>query len=482
MGGSTSWSAIGQRRHSVAKDLRTYLNKVRGMGSQYYVEATRPLSWKYEPCILQEKLAEQGRFPVIYCPRIEGSKIPLVTNLFGSYESLGLAIDTDGAADKPAILKEYIRREMEKQPVRPVSASEAPVKEIILTGDQADLGLLPIPLHQEKDAGRYINIGCMICKHPDTGMPNIGVYRHQVRSGNTLGAMLVPMHHAAYIARRYAELGKPMEVVVIVGHHPAVVIGSCGRGGGLHENELEIVGGVLGESIEVVRGETVDLPVPARAEIAIEGLINPEESITDGPFGEFTHYYGDEKKANLIHVTAITMRKDAIFHDLDNAHREHNYTVTLPNESHTYSAVQKVVPSLLAVHYPWTGVAEFHVYVSIKKRLQGEGKFAGMAALASNPGLKMAIVVDEDVNIYDEGDIMWAIATRLQADRGIDYVPFVEGESLDPASYGETRYEKGDMNTKCIVDVTKPIGVKFPERIMPPTKEWEAFRLADCLK
>ena len=95
----------------MAKDLRTYLDKVRQMGPQYYVEATRPLSWRFEPCILQEKLAEQGRFPVIYCPQIEGSKLPLVTNLFGSYESLGLAIDIDKKAGKPAILKEYIRRE-----------------------------------------------------------------------------------------------------------------------------------------------------------------------------------------------------------------------------------------------------------------------------------------------------------------------------------------------------------------------------------
>ena len=105
-----------------------------------------------------------------------------------------------------------------------------------------------------------------------------------------------------------------------------------------------------------------------------------------------------------------------------------------------------------------------------------------MAALASNPGLKMAIVVDEDVNIYDDGDIMWAIATRLEADRGIDCIPFVEGESLDPGSYGETRHEKGDMNTKCIVDATKPIGVQYPERIAPPAKEWGAFRLEDYLK
>ena len=466
----------------MAKDLRTYLKKVREMGPEYYVEAKRPLSWKFEPCILQEKLAEQGRFPVIYCPQIEGSKLPLVTNLFGSYESLGLAIDIEKKAGKPAILKEYIRRETEKQPARLVSTSEAPVKEVILKGEDVDLGLLPIPLHQERDSGRYINIGCMICKDPDTGMPNIGVYRHEVRSRNTLGAMLVPIHHAAYIARRYAELHEPMEVVLFIGHHPAVVIGACCRGGGPNENELEIVGGVLGESVEMVKGETVDVPLPARAEIAIEGVIDPQEFVTDGPFGEFTRYYGDEKKVNVIHVTAITMRKDAIFHDLDNAHREHNYAVTLPNESNTYNAVQKAVPSVLAVHYPWTGVGEFHAYVSIKKRIQGEGKFAGMAALASNPGLKMAIVVDEDVNIYDEGDIMWAIATRLQADHGIDCIPFVEGESLDPVAYGETRYEKGDMNTKCIIDATKPIGVQFPDRIVPPQKEWDAFKLEEYLK
>jgi 2,5-furandicarboxylate decarboxylase 1 len=155
---------------------------------------------------------------------------------------------------------------------------------------------------------------------------------------------------------------------------------------------------------------------------------------------------------------------------------------SLPNESKTFNVVQKAVPSVLAVHYPWTGVGEFHTYISIKKRLQGEGKFAGMAALASNPGLKMAIVVDEDVNIYDEGDVMWAIATRLQADRGIDYIPFVEGESLDPAAYGEARHDKGDMNTKCIIDATKPIGVQFPDRIVPPQKEWDAFKLEEYLE
>jgi len=452
------------------------------MGSEYYVEAKKPLSWRFEPCILQEKLAELGRFPVIYCPRIEGSKIPLITNLFGSYESLGLAIDIDKIAGKPAILKEYIRREMERNATTSVLPSAAPVKEVIIKGKDVDLGLLPIPLHQEKDSGRYINIGCMICKDPDTGMPNIGVYRHEVRSKNTLGAMFVPIHHAAYLARRYAELNKPMEVVLFIGHHPAVVIGACCRGGGPNENELEIVGGALGESLEVTSGETVDIPVPARAEIAIEGVIDPHVFVNDGPFGEFTRYYGAEKRVNVINVTAFTMRKDAIFHDLDNAHREHNYSVTLPNESNTYNTIQKVVPSVQAVHYPWSGVGEFHVYVSIKKSIQGEGKFAGIAALASNPALKLAIVVDDDVNIYDEGDVMWAIATRFQADQGISYIPFVEGDNLDPAAYGEMRYDKGNMNTKCIIDATKPIGVPFAERIVPPKKEWDAFNLHEYLK
>jgi len=466
----------------MSKDLRQFLKVVKELGPDFYVEVKRPLKPKFEPCVIQEKLAKEGRFPVIYCPQIEGSKLPLVTNLFGSYEMLGLALDVDARKmGKAEVLKEYRKREADTKPPQMVPASEAPVKEVILQGKEVDLSLLPIIHHQDGDSGKYITIGSMICKDPDTGIPNVAVYRHEVKGKDRLGCMLVPVHHAAYIARRCAELSKPMEVVLSVGHHPAVTIGACSTGD-INENELELIGGLLGEPLQVTPAETVDLPVPARAEIAIEGVIDPHNVVTDGPFGEFTHYYGGEASCYIIQVTAITMRQDAIYHDLDNAHREHNYASVLANESNTYNVIKRAVPAVKAVHFPWTGLCEFHVYVSIKKRIQGEGKFAGLAALTANAELKLAVVVDEDIDVYDEEEVLWAVCTRVQGDLDVSTIPWVAGADLDPSCYDETRFKRGAMTTKMIIDATKPVELPFATRITPPRALWDSMRLDNYLR
>jgi len=466
----------------MSKDLRQFLELAKKMGPDFYVEVKKPLKPKYEPCVIQEKLAKEGRFPVIYCPQIEGSKLPLVTNLFGSYEMLGLAIDVDARKmGKAEIIKEYHKRETDFKPTKTVPASEAPVKEVVLKGKDVDLNLLPIIHHQECDSGKYINVGSMICKDPDTGIPNVAIYRHEMKGKDVLGGMFVPVHHAAYIARRYAELGKPMEVVIIIGHHPAISIGACSTGD-IKDNELELIGGLLGEPLEVTSGETVDIPVPARAEIAIEGVIDPRTMGTDGPFGEFTHYVGPEASCYIIKVTAITMRKDAIYHDLDNAHREHNFCSVLPNESHNFEAIKRAVPTVQAVHLPWSGLCEFHVYASIKKRVQGEGMFTGLAILAANAEVKLAVIVDEDVDVYNEEDVLWAITTRVQADQDVAIIPRVSGADLDPSCYDETRLKRGAMTTKMIIDATKPVQAKFAPRITPPKELWDSMKLEDYLK
>lgn len=466
----------------MSKDLRQFLKVVKELGPEFYVEVKRPLKPKFEPCVIQEKLAKEGRFPVIYCPQIEGSKLPLVTNLLGSYEMLGVALDVDARKmGKAEVLKEYRKREADTKPTQTVPASEAPVKEVILKGKDVDLSLLPLIHHQEDDSGKYITIGTMICKDPDTGIPNAAVYRHEVKGKDRLGCMVVGVHHAAYIARRCAELGKPMEVVISIGHHPAITIGACSTGD-INENELELIGGLLGEPLQVTPGETVDLPVPARAEIAIEGIIDPRNMGTDGPFAEFTHYYGGEASCYIIQVTAITMRQDAIYHDLDPAHREHNYSSVLANESNAYNVIKEAVPTVKAVHFPWTGLCEYHIYTSIKKRVQGEGKFTGLAALSANPELKVAVVVDEDIDVYDEEEVLWAICTRVQADLDISIIPGVAAANLDPSSYDETRFKRGTMSTKMIIDATKPVESPFPARITPPKALWDSMRLDNYLR
>jgi UbiD family decarboxylase len=162
------------------------------------------------------------------------------------------------------------------------------VKEVKLLGDQVDLGVLPIIHNSKEDAGKYISAGFMIAKWPDTGVPNAGIYRHLVMGKTRLGCMINPGNDGAYIARRYAELDRPMEVAVAIGHHSAVLQASLAKG----VVEFDLMGGYLGEPLEVTKAETVDLPVPAQSEIVIEGTINPKQMATDGPYAEYLGYYG----------------------------------------------------------------------------------------------------------------------------------------------------------------------------------------------
>lgn len=404
--------------------------------------------------------------------------MPVLSNLFGSYRLLGLALGTDRATD---ILQTYIAREKAKSPVKWVSKTEAPVKEVIWQGTEVDLDRLPIPKHCQKDSGRYVTIGCLVCVDPDGGVPNVGIYRHEVKGKRKLGCMLNPARDAAYIYRRHQELGKAMEVAIFIGHHPAVVMGASSRGG-LEHNELEVMGGLLGEPLEVTPGETVSLPVPAWAEIVIEGVIQPGNEDLDGPFGEYAGYYGGRKKVPVIDVTCITTRSDAIYHDLDPAHREHNVAGVLCRESQILARLKEIVPSVKLVRLPSSGCSFFHLYICLHKSVEGQGKLAGLAAFACNPDLKHVIVVDDDIDITKDEEVLWAVATRVEADRDLAMIPYTLGAHLDPSAYDETRVATGRMTTKVIIDATKPATLPFAERIVPPKEAWDRLNLDEYIR
>ncbi len=464
------------------KDLRYFLAAAKEAGPDFYVEVTKPIGPHLEVCVLQQKLAKQGCFPVIYCPEMVGGKLPLVTNIFGSYELLGLILGmAPNKQAKSEILHEYRRKEANPKPPQMVPSSGAPVKEIILQGKDVDLGLLPVCFHAELDSGKYVTIGSMICKDPDTGILNAGVYRHEVKGKDKLGCMINPMNHGAYIARRYAQLGKPMEVVIFIGHHPAVILGALSRGS-QDTNELEIMGGLLEEPLQVTSAETVDIPVPAHAEIAIEGVIDPQNMVTDGPFAEYLGYYGEgDKPCYLIQITAMTMRRDAIYHGLDPAHREHNLSAVLALESQTYDIVKRAVPTTKAIHFPAYGGCNAVIHVSIEKQVQGQGKFTALAALAACNRAKIAMVVDEDIDVYDEQEVLWAMATRVTGDLDIVNIPGMTGAHLDPTSYDETRLKRGPITTRTIIDATRPVTLPFATRITPPKELWNSMNIDDYL-
>lgn len=470
----------------MGKDLREYLEQVRKAAPEAdaYVEAGRRLSPMLEISVIQQKLAVKGRFPVLFCPEIEGSRLPLVTNLLGSYDcwirAFGIEQETL-AVGKAAILNEYRRRLQTPRPVKYVPRAEAPVKEVVLKGDAIDLGLLPIPHHSPLDSGKYVLMGCTICRSPDTGVLNLGVYRHELKGKDSLSCAIIPSNHGAYIARRYAELGRPMEVAVFIGHHPLVHLGSQSRGD-MNRNELEVTGGLLGEPLEMTEAETVDLPVPSRAEIVLEGIIDTSQKVTDGPIAEYTGYYGNGgNPCYLVQLKAITMRHDAIYHDLDPAHREATLVSLLALELNALEAVKKVVPSVRAVHI-LPSTANFRaIVISIAKRIPGEAKLAGQTALA-DPLIEVAVVVDEDIDVYNEQEVMWAVGTRVSAERDLYPIPQMLAVHLEPTAYDETRLRHGTMISKMVIDATRPVDLPFARRTKPPRHLWESMRLEDYLK
>lgn len=463
------------------KDLRSFVAEVRNLGADYFATVSRQVDPIYEPCVIQQKLAAENRFPVLRFDQVNGSEHPLVTNLFGSYELLGLALGVDPNRPKGEILKTFRERVEIPIPVKEVSKEEAPIKQIIIPQDEVDLGKLPILKHAVLNSGKYITIGCLVVRDPETGVLNAGVYRHEIQGPDRFACMFNPANHAGYIYRRYQEMKKPMEAVLFIGHHPAALLGALARGP-MESNELEVMGGLMGEPLEVVQCETVDLPVPAWAEIAIEGVLDPNDQTSDGPFAEYTGYYGSVKDpVGLMKVTAITMREDAIYHDLDPSHREHNLAGALTYESSVFDSVKNLVPSVREVYMPTSGGCIFTAYVKIHKRVSGEGKSAGLAALAAESNLKIVVVVDDDIDIYDEEQVLWAIATRFEADIDLTVLPNMMGAWLNPAAYGEVRTEPGPMNTKLIFDTTKPTTLAFADRIVPPSDEWARIKLEDYL-
>jgi 2,5-furandicarboxylate decarboxylase 1 len=221
----------------------------------------------------------------------------------------------------------------------------------------------------------------------------------------------------------------------------------------------------MNEPLEVVKAKTVDLMVPARAEIIIEGVVDtdPEKVQNEGPFGEYPLYYTRLGPMPWMQVTAVTMRKKPIYVDVFNAHKEHLVLGALPRMGGILRRVRDSIPTTTAVNLPLMGIRST-LFISMKKKVDGEPKIAASAAFSVDPILKHIYIVDDDIDVYDNDQVLWAMTTRFQADRDLIIMPNFLGGHLNPVTYGFHREEKGPMETKLIIDCTRPA----PPATFPP--------------
>jgi 2,5-furandicarboxylate decarboxylase 1 len=456
-------------------DLRTFLHLIEQQAPDLFARVTTEVNPRWELSAVQMRLQAEGKLPVLFFERVSGHAMPVVSNLFASKRHLALALGTSPDRLVSAFSEAATRR------LAPVEVSTGPVKDVVSTGEKALLSALPLVTHCEKDAGPYLSSGVTIMRDPGSGALNAGLYRHRVVSDTRMTVNLAPLSHGEEICRDAEAKNVGVDAAIVIGHHPALAMASQQRGerGAF---ELDVMGGLLGEPVPTVRAETVDVPVPADAEIVIEGRIVPGVREQDGPFGDYWLYYSPPRQARVFDVTAITHRRDAIFHDVFNVGPEHVTLFSLGMEGVVYSQLKQLAPGVRAINVPACGSGNL-VYVQIRKEMEGQGVNTALAALGAYR-FKCAIVVDEDIDIHDDGRVMWALMTRTQADRSFFTVPGSYVSRVDPTGYPP--WQLGDrgprvLTTRLGIDATKPLDPGFPEVAEPPRDLWSRLDLSRYL-
>ncbi|MCB1624745.1 MAG: UbiD family decarboxylase [Pseudomonadales bacterium] len=412
------------------RDLRSFLDAHR---SQIW-QLPAGLAARYELTALQHELDVRQQFPILFARRLAGiddgaTRMPLVTNLTASRALTAAALGID---DHRRTAQWFAARTAAGIAPQVIAQKDAPVQEIVLQGDGANLLDLPLTVQHELEPGPYLTAAHATTYDPDTGIDNTAIQRCWVKAPRRMTYFPYPTTHNARNVRKFWVKGEAAPVAFWIGHHPAVLLGTQAK---LRypESHWVAAGGVLGEPLRVVptitHGEKI--MVPADAEIVIEGFVPPGQMSADGPFGEYTGYLGAQVQAPLCEITCISRRRDAIYHDYGSGLTDMLVPDNMAMEGKVYSIVKAVAPSLLNVYVPASG-RRFHAWLQFENPARGEVRDALAAALAYRR-LKTIVAVDEDIDIFDTEAVMWALATRVQWARDAIVLDGLSGSNLDPS-------------------------------------------------
>lgn len=451
----------------MAKDLRGFVAELEAKSTEDVVRVKKSISPRYEISALLTHLEQRKHFPLLFFENVEGSQAPVVINVQASRRLMALALET-----RPQELaREFMKREANT--LAPVEIRQGPVQEVIKLGNDVDLTQLPMLNHYDVNAAPYITAGIVVAQDPDTGVRNTSYNRLMMAGKRELRIFMAIGRHLWTLHNKMESRGQPLPIAVVIGIHPLFALGAQAFTPA-EEDEYSVIGGMMGEPLRLVRAKTVPLLVPADAELIIEGNILPHVRRQEGPFGEFTGHAVESDERQVIEVTAITHRKYYIFQDIHAGYTEHKMMGAVPREAALLKAVRSTVPTVKNVCMPVSGNCRFHAYISIAKRTAGQAKNAICAAIAADMLLKHVVVVDEDIDVFDEERVLWAIANRFQADRSLVVIPNAQGSELDPSA------GPGGTNTKMGLDATKPL-TGFPPELRVPEEVMKRIRLEDFL-
>ena len=452
------------------QDLRSFVAAYERAHPGEVIRVGEPVSIAEDLMALVLEYERRRRYPILMFDRIAGYDIPIVCNVVASRRALAFAL----GVDERGLAAEYARRI--KDHVKPVVVPDPPFRHRTVTGPAMDLAKLPIPRYFPGDAGRYLTAGMLVARDPDTGVETEGYHRFQLKGRDRMGVSLHSRRRMFEYQRRAESKGAALPCAIVLGLHPLVSMGSLAYPPA-DVGKFQVVGGLLGEPLQVAPCATIDLHVPASAEIVIEGEIPPGVREPEGPFGEFTGYVSRRSTEHVFVARAIAMRERPWFQSIGSGRAgDHITTLGLIREAEIANALGRVIPNVRGVHVPLSGTSSFTAYVSIAQSRPGEAKHVIPIVLGVDHYLKLVIVVDDDIDVFDEAEVLWAIATRMQADRDLVVISGSLGAMLDPSA------DDRGITAKLGIDATRPFGQSFAEKlVMSPEKMTWARELVDRL-
>jgi len=465
------------------KDMREFITKAEEAGLLKRIKAE--VDWDLELSHIA-KLNEEKQGPALLFENVKDYDSPVITSVCTTAQRLALIMGESEDSSLVDLMKVWVDKNANKIP--PKLVDSGPCKENIMKGDDVDLLKFPAPKFYPLDGGRFFGTAhFVVTKDPDTGWVNIGTYRLQLLDKNHLGTQFIKGKHSDIMLKKYQAMGKPMPVCAVVGCDPLLFLMGAARFSAF-ESEYDFAGSIRGEPIEVVKAETNDLPVPATAEIVVEGEVDADAFMDEGPFGEYTGYYsgvGSDPR-NYIDVKCITHRNNPVFWGttVGRAVTDTHMTMAL-----TYGAtlwqqlVAMRIPGIQSVYCPPEGSGRFLAIISVKQMYPGHADQVLTAAISTEMGaygLKTVIVVDEDIDPWDIPRVMYALSFRFQPNRS-QVIKRGRSTPLDPSLPINAR----EITGRLLLDATipydwknKPIPIELdPEIVRKVEAKWSELGL-----
>lgn len=382
--------------------------------------------------------------PILFTD-VAGSRVPVAGGLYGNRRLICEMLGTTVEERIPKLMDAIAH------PQKPRLVPDGPVQENVITRNIDVLRMFPVPTSNEKDSAPFLTSGMLIYRDIASGRVHMAVRRFQVNSGNSINVLVSPASpHLLGMLEECERQRRPLECAVVLGYDAQLLLASQLSSKKYGLDKYEVDSALRGEPLELVRCHSIDLEVPASAEIVFEGVLRPGAVGPEGPFAELMGYYSAKGTAPVMEITAVMHRNQPIFQHCFPCREEH-LAYGMIKEVEAYAALSSVV-DVRDVNYTLGGGCRLHVALSIHKRGEGDGKSAILAVLGAYKDVKHVIVVDDDVDIYDPMDLEFALASRFQASTDLVVVPGALGSPLE-ASY----FERGVVD-KMGIDATRPLG------------------------